>query len=62
MTLSGAYVAAFDAAYQYRIKNPPVRPWSRINTDASFVAISVLPWYHGAYRVSMQQLLPGRNR
>ncbi len=58
MTLSGAYVAAFDAAYQYRIKNPPVRPWSRIDTDASFVAISVLPWYHGAYRVSMQQLLP----
>jgi hypothetical protein len=58
VTLSGAYVTAFDAAYRYRIKNPPVRPWSYINSDASFVAIAVLPWYHGAYRVSMQQLLP----
>jgi hypothetical protein len=58
VTLSGSYVTAFDAAYQYRIKSPPVRPWSYINSDASFVAIAVLSWYHGAYRVSMQQLLP----
>jgi hypothetical protein len=64
-TMRGAYVMAFDAAYQYRKKNPPAgKALAQLSSDASYVVVRVATWLkHNDYWVTLNQMplgtLPG---